>query len=392
MHRLKISIVYLLSALLLILSGCTADGTGHIKSNVVKNAADQNQLKVKQQNINRIATANTAGKLRVDYINVGQGDSILISQGQHNMLIDAGNNEDGSLVTNYIRSQGIKRLEYIIGTHPHEDHIGGMDVVIKNFQVKKIYMPKVTINTRTFEDVLTAIRNKGLKVNAPVPGSSFKLGAANVNVLGPLGARSSDLNTYSIVTKISFGSNSFLFTGDAQISNEEAMIRKGYDLKADVLKVGHHGSNTSTGKEFLNKVQPKYAVISCGMGNIYGHPHQETVDELRRRHIKLYRTDEQRTIIATSNGNTITFNRKPGSYNYGKYADNSSTRVSTGSKAEIRKDTNTKIKNNRIVYWTVSGRSYHYDKNCPTLRRSKKIISGVLSKSPKKDPCDLCVK
>jgi competence protein ComEC len=257
------------------------------------------------------------GDLKVHFINVGQADSILIQQDSKYMLIDAGNNGDGKLVKNYLIQEGIKSLDYVIGTHPHEDHIGGLDYIINDFKIGKIYLPKVTSTTKTFQDVVVAMKNKGMKASVPKCGETFNLGSAKCTILAPNGSEYKDLNNYSIVIKLEFGSNSFLFTGDAEDVSEKEILAKGFNVKADLLKVGHHGSRSSTSNEFLSEVDPKYAVISCETGNDYGHPHKTTMDKLKNKNIPVYRTDELGTIIATSNGKNITFNTKPGSYKVG---------------------------------------------------------------------------
>ena len=178
---------------------------------------------------------NISGNLKVNFIDVGQADSILIQQGSSSMLIDAGNNVDGALVNKYIKDQGITKLDFIIGTHPHEDHIGGLDYVINSFRIGKIYMPKAITTTKTFEDVVIAIKNKGLIVTAPVPGQSFKLGEATCTILAPNGSGYKDVNNESIVIKVVFGSNSFLFTGDADDVSEKEILSKNYDVKTYVI-------------------------------------------------------------------------------------------------------------------------------------------------------------
>lgn len=329
--------------------------------------------------------AATKAQIKIHYINVGQGDSELIQQKDKNMLIDAGTNASTNSLISYLKKQGIKKIDYLILTHPHEDHIGGADAVINTFAIGIVYMPKITTTTSTFKDVITAMNKKKLKATVPTPGATFKLGSANCMILGPINSNKDDLNTYSIVLRVTFGSSKFMFTGDAQMSNEQDMISKEYDLSADVLKVGHHGSHTSTSDAFLDKVNPKYAVISCGKGNDYGHPHKETVDKLKNKSVKVYRTDECGTIVCTSDGKSISFNVKPGDYKYGSSAP---AKTTTPSKSSTTKQTNN---NSRIVYWTQNGKSYHYSKSCITLKRSKTILSGPLSKCPKKDPCNICV-
>lgn len=254
-----------------------------------------------------------ADGMKVHFIDVGQADSILIQSDEATMLIDGGNNADGEAVVDYIKSQNIKKLDYVIGTHPHEDHIGGLDAVIESFDIGAVYMPKAMSTTKTFEDVLKAISNKGLKVNTPIPGTNINLGSAVFTILAPNSERYESTNNYSIVIKLTNGKNSFLFTGDAESISEKEMLAKGFDLYAEVLKVGHHGSTTSTTKEFLDMVNPRYAIISVGKDNQYGHPHKEILDRLRKKNIIVYRTDESGTIIASSDGESITFseNTKP---------------------------------------------------------------------------------
>lgn len=240
--------------------------------------------------------------LKVYFLDVGQADSILIQNGDKNMLIDAGNNKDGDKLVKYFEDLGIKKFDIIVGTHPHEDHIGGLDDIINNFEVGEIYMPKVTTTTATFEDVIDAINNKNLKITTPEIGKIFQLGECNFTIIS-VGANAEELNETSIVLKMIFGEKTFLFTGDATENNEEDMLEK--DIQADVLKVGHHGSKTSTSKEFLSKVDPQYAVISLEKGNSYGHPHKETIEKLENKSIKIYRTDEDGTILMKSDGKEI---------------------------------------------------------------------------------------
>ena len=252
-------------------------------------------------------------------------------------------------------------------------------------------MPKRTATTKTFEDVINAIKSKGLKVTTPTPGKSFKLGQATCTILAPNGSGYEDVNNESIVIKLTFGSNSFLFTGDAEDVSEKEMLSKGYDLKADVLKIGHHGSSSSTSQEFLNKVNPKYAVVSVGKGNSYGHPHKENMDRLKAKNISVYRTDECGTIVAISNGKTITFNVKPGSY-----SNNSTGTAPSKSNNVVNKPatkSSTSSNGNKTVCFTPSGKSYHYNKNCSSLKRSKTILEGTQQKaisSGHADPCNIC--
>lgn len=252
--------------------------------------------------------------LKVHFIDVGQADAILIQGPEgENVVIDAGNNNDSETVVSYIRKQGVKELKAVIGTHPHEDHVGGLDAVIQSFNVDKVYLPKAVHTSETFRDVLKAVSDKGIKVTAASGGIVIPLRGMTAEFLGPVGTDYENLNNHSAVLKLTYGENSFLFQGDAEEESERDILGRGMGsrLKADVLKLGHHGSSTSSTPEYLDAVKPKYAVITAGKGNDYGHPHKETIERLKKKGISIYRTDEQGTIIAESDGKSIKFNMEP---------------------------------------------------------------------------------
>ena len=239
--------------------------------------------------------------LLIDFIDVGQADSILVRNQDKVMLIDAGTNEAGETVVNYLKNLGITKIDYLIGTHPHEDHIGGLDDVINNFDIGQIYMPKIETTTKTFEDVLDAIENKNLTITAPNKGDKIELGQAVGEFMTEPILDKDNLNVSSLVLRLEFGNTSYLFMGDAEEENEETI----HWPKTDVLKVGHHGSSTSSSESFLEQVQPQYAVIMAGKDNSYGLPTQETIDKLNNRGSEIYRTDEDGTIQMASDGNAI---------------------------------------------------------------------------------------
>lgn len=238
----------------------------------------------------------------VSFIDVGQADSILIRNGNYNMLIDAGNNEDGEKLVNYFKSLGIEEFTYVFATHPHEDHIGGMDDIINNFKIDNYYMSNKLSTTKTFMDVLDALDGRNLKYMVPNKGDTLKLGDANIKVIYP-GDDKSNINDSSIVLKITYGKNSFLLTGDATSNVERKIYNE--DIKSDVLKVAHHGSSYSSTDVFLDRVKPYYAVISVGKNNIYNHPSNKTLEKLNKRNIKVYRTDLDGTIVFTSDGDNL---------------------------------------------------------------------------------------
>ena len=243
-------------------------------------------------------------QLSVDFIDVGQGDSILICSGGQSMLVDAGTNESGKTVLNFLRNKGIKKLDYAVGTHPHADHIGGLDDVIRGIDTDSLLMPNAVTDTKTFNDVLDAAESRNLSITVPEEDDEFSLGASRVTVLSKNKEQSDNLNNSSLILKIVYGDFSLLLTGDAEKEAEKQLLSDKKDVSADVLKVGHHGSETSTSGNFLKAASPKCAVISCGKNNDYGHPHEKTLKKLEKQGTEVYRTDISGTIslFADSDG------------------------------------------------------------------------------------------
>lgn len=235
----------------------------------------------------------------VSFIDVGQADSILLHLEDKYVLIDAGNTNDGPKLIQYFKNQDIKEFALVIGTHAHEDHIGGMADIINNFKINQFYMPNALTTTKTFENVLDALANKNITFETPTIGSTFTIGNAKFQVIYT-GTDTSDLNNTSIVIKMVYQNISFLFTGDATSSTEAKILNQ--DLKSTFLKVGHHGSEYSSTPSFLEKVNPEVAIISVGANNKYNHPSKTTLSKLDNYHIKTYRTDESGTIIIHTDG------------------------------------------------------------------------------------------
>ena len=256
-------------------------------------------------NINN--NSSNTDELKVSFLDVGQADSILIQESNHNMLIDAGNNEDGENLVKYFKEEKIQSFDYVIATHPHEDHIGGMDNIINNFNIGKFMMPNCMTTTSTFEDVLNALSNKNQKYYVPKENDIYKLKDATIKIIY-VGKCEKNLNKSSIIVKLTYKGKSFLFTGDAPSEIEKKILNK--DIQADVLKVGHHGSQYSSSSNFLYKVNPSYAVIEVGKDNLYDHPKQETLDRLNKVGAVIYRTDKDGTIVAKTDGSDIIFTKK----------------------------------------------------------------------------------
>ncbi|CUN71218.1 ComEC/Rec2 family competence protein [Clostridium disporicum] len=253
-------------------------------------------------------TTGAIGTMKVHYIDVGQGDATLVQVNGKNLLIDAGPNKSADSLVEYIKGIGVTTIDHVIATHPHEDHIGGIDEIFDAFEVKNFYSPKVEHTTKTFEKMINAVTNEGLKITTIKAGDGSKIDLGDgtkVEIFSPVDDKYNELNDYSPIMKITFGENSFLFTGDAEKLVEKQVIANGENIDADVLKVGHHGSTTSSSEDFIKEVSPDIAVIPVGEGNDYGHPHKEILELLEKNNINLLRTDFEGTIILESDGENI---------------------------------------------------------------------------------------
>ncbi len=292
----RIKVILLVLSAILFLMGCTEE------ESLLKMSKAEEKTEEKKK-------AVSGETLEVHFIDVGQGDATLIRQSNHSMLIDAGNNSKGTAIQAYLKSQNIEKLDYVIGTHPDADYIGGLDVILYKFDWDIIMMPQVEKDTRTYEDVMKVIEDKNCKITVPTPGDSYNLGEAEFTIVCPQEKDyGENANEYSIGLRLKFGENYFLFTGDAEEASEEDMLESGMDLSADVFKAAHHGSDTANTEAFLKAVSPEAVVISCGEENSYGHPRAAVMNELLQMGVDIYRTDEQGTVVAHSDGKNITWN------------------------------------------------------------------------------------
>ena len=257
------------------------------------------------------------GKMIITMLDVGQADSFLLEQNGITALIDFGTKSTGEDVVKYLKKRGISRLDYVFGTHPHDDHMGGMSEILSNFEIGTIIIPKITKNTITsnwYLSLMKQIKNGKYKVVYPKNGMEFSLGNAKLKVLGPIEEPDSNLNNYSTVIMASFGEMDVLFTGDMESDFEKKLLKSGTNLDAEILKIGHHGSDTSTSNEFLNAVSPDYALISTRIGNKFDHPSESTMLKLKEKQIPVYRTDECGTVIISITSNSVNFSTNPGNY------------------------------------------------------------------------------
>ena len=247
------------------------------------------------------------GLLTVTFIDVGQADATLLEQGGMAMLIDGGSPEDSNLIFTVLRDRGIERLDHVIATHAHADHVGGLSGALRQATAGAAWCPVTDYDTRAFRNFVSGLEDAGSGITVPEPGTWFMLGTARVEFLGPSEINEGEPNDTSLIIKVTHGDVSFLFTGDAERNAELRLVEEGRDLSADVIHVGHHGSSTSSAYPFLREVMPLYAVISCGRGNQYGHPHEDVMSRLRDAGAAVYRTDMQGDITAVSDGASVSF-------------------------------------------------------------------------------------
>lgn len=243
------------------------------------------------------------GELTVSIIDVGQGDSILIkTPGDKFIIVDSGSTNEKDKLYAYLNSIEIGGIHAVVATHPHEDHIGNLDNIIQDYNIMEVYMPKVSANTKAFENLLNSIKQKGLRIKTAKAGVEFEIDGVAFEFLAPNSDEYEDVNNYSGVLRVSYGEKTFLLMGDAEKLSEGEIIESGADVKADVIKIGHHGSSTSSSEKFIKAVNPEYAVISCGQGNDYNHPHRETISLLNNLKIETFRTDLDGTITFITDG------------------------------------------------------------------------------------------
>ncbi len=325
-----------------------------------------------------------ANESELHFIDTGNSDAILIKNNNKFALIDGGDNDDEERVVSYLKDQGVKELEYIFATHPHADHIGGLDAVVNDIPVKNVYVSNGDADSKTYSDFIYAMANKGLSPSVPLLNSEFKLGSGKFKVISA--ANEKDPNNNSLVLEYVNGNDKVLLMGDA----EEKIERELNVSDVDLLKVGHHGSRSSSSSSFIDKINPKYAVILVGANNKYGHPHKETMDTLASKNIEIHRSDECGHIVFKSSGNGLSVDCKVSAYTPSINTNSENTNIKPDKNSTITTIVEDNTKGD-IVYWTSNGKSYHSTKFCPTLSRSKTINSGTQAESGKYDPCDRCI-
>ena len=384
--------------------GCQANNIKNENLQEVKDYSTQAQVENKNnQNSNENNSNDNMSISRVEelssnseihFINTGNSDAILIIKDGKAALIDGGDNDDEDLVSSYIKKQGISELEYVFATHPHADHIGGLDRVAKEIKINKLYVSNGEAETKSYRDFINAAASKGLYPSVPLLGSKFDLAGSTFEVLSV--ANTNDPNNNSIVLLYTNGNDKILLMGDAEKEVEQNLNVGDIDL----LKVGHHGSYSSSSKLFMDKINPEYAVILVGEDNKYGHPHKETMDTLKEKGIEVHRSDECGDIMFTSTGNGLEVDCKEGSYSTGASSKYNKTENTIKTESNISSIQNENIisnnnssesttienTNSNVVYWTKTGKKYHSNPNCSGM---KSPIEGTITES-QRTPCSKC--
>ncbi|CZR97283.1 ComEC family competence protein [Clostridioides difficile] len=370
--KFKALVFLLIISISIYLTGCDTSDNGNNQSN----------------NKDSLSSSISSDKnVKIHFINTGNSDAILIQEGKTFSLIDGGDNDDENLMVDYLNKQGVKDIKYLIATHSHADHLGGLDSVVKNFNIENVFVSNGSAETKSYRDFINALVDKDLSPSVPLENKKFYLEDSYFEVLNTNGGDTT--NEQSLVLAYTNGKDKALFTGDAEEGTEKEILSK--LSKVDLLKVAHHGSRSSSSQAFLDKVDPEYAVLLVGKGNSYGHPHQETMNKLEKMGVKVHRSDECSDIIFESTGDGVFTSCKDGSYKKGVREDGNSEKSNNNTikNEPLNKEQNVS-NTSEIVYFTPKGKSYHSTKNCSGLSRSKKILSGTISESKKNDPCDIC--
>ena len=329
------------------------------------------------QEMQTVTAADTVvtqnGEMKVHFLDVGQGLSILVQSEGKTIIYDGGDRKTSSFVVSYLKKQNIKTIDYLISSHYDADHMAGLIGCLKAFDVKHVISSDYEHDSKLYKSFVKAVKADGLTMEHPAVGETFTFGSGKFTILAPSTIDKKGSNNNSVAIKLENGDNSFVFTGDAEHASENAMCNTGIDLECDVLVPGHHGSATATSWDFLQKTVPEYAVISCGANNKYGHPDKDTMDKLESMEIKVYRTDKQGTITVVSDGNTLKWSEDPcNDYTPGdendrgtKVSDSAGTKQTEASQNLAQTASSQRQDNTTDMVWiSATGSKYHRINNC----------------------------
>lgn len=342
--------------------------------------------------------SNQSTSVTVHFIDTGNSDSILISDNGKYMIIDGADNNDEEMLVDYINDLNIKKIDYVVLTHPDADHSGGLDAVIRNFEIGQVFVGNGDADTKTYKDFINEAIRKKLQPSVPLSGKTFQLGEGTFTFYNQE-STFEDVNDNSLITLFTFGDTKFLFMGDAgkEVERQLPLDKIG---KVDVLKVGHHGSKTSSAEEFIKSIAPTYSIICAGRDNKYGHPHQVTLDTIEKYGSMIYRTDTHGTIFVESNGREIKVSSKGTNSHYvpkeNKQRENSQVSksnvqntISANEGLSADKQDQKAEEHSETVFVTSTGKKYHKD-GCTHLKKSKIPISIQEAKAQGYEPCSIC--
>ena len=344
--------------------------------------------------------AETNGEMAVHFLDVGQGNAILVQSGGQNLLYDGGDQNHADEVVSYLQQQNVQTIDYMISSHYDEDHLGGLIPCLNTFEVSNVLGPDYVHTSNLFNTFMNTATANAIIVQYPSVGDTFDFGTGSFTVLAPSGI-SQNSNDNSLVIKLENGSNSFIFTGDAEETSEQDMISTGMNLDCDVLSIGHHGSASSTTWDFLEATSPSYAVISCGVNNQYNHPSAETMGRLSDMEIPVFRTDKQGTIIAVSDGTTINWFQNPcNDYSSGDSSANSSGDLSSDG-TSYHEETTVSEQNSvqedssaatgAMVWIPATGEKYHSIPNCGRMNPdTARQVTQSEAEAMGYGPCSKC--
>lgn len=345
----------------------------------------------------------TGGELKVHFLDVGQGLSVLIQSEGQTLIYDGGDRKTSSFVVSYLKEQHVESIDYLVSSHYDSDHMAGLIGCLKAFDVKNVISSDYVHDSQLYTSFVNAVKDKGLQMQHPSVGTTFQLGSASFEILAPSSINPSDSNNNSVAIKVTNGNNSIVLTGDAESPSEAAMCSTGIDLSCDVLVLGHHGSATATSWDFLQATIPEYAVVSCGTDNQYGHPDKDTMDKLQSMGIQVYRTDKQGTITVTSDGTNLTWSTEPcNDYSPGDSNDQGTQPATQSQPTEevSQPDPQPTVEqtpvvantgNENMVWVSETGSKYHRINNCGRMNPNKAVqMSQADAEARGLEPCKKC--
>ena len=341
------------------------------------------------------SAATQEGVMKVHFLDVGQGLSILVQSEGKNMIYDGGDRKTSRFVVAYLKEQGVTKIDYLISSHYDADHMSGLIGCLKAFDVENVISSNYVHTSKLYKSFVKAVKADGLKMKHPAVGKTYKFGSGSFEILAPKTIEAKGSNNNSVAIKLINGKNSFVFTGDAEHESEAAMCNSGIDLSCDVLVPGHHGSATATSWDFLQKTVPEYAVISCGKDNKYGHPDKDTMDKLKSMEIQVYRTDKQGTIVVTSDGTNLNWSASPcNDYTPGDASDQgtqSAGAASSGQSSQAAQQATPQTATGENVWVSATGSKYHKTNHCGNMNpNTARQETRAEAEAQGLQPCQKC--